>query len=145
MVALPVLVSGLEAEMIRLGYKESTMVWYHGAWRRLQRYFTARGVEEFSLDVAMEWVDEACGGFFAKEQAGTLKQTDVYLFRVAQMLGDWELHGAVMRHYSRTVGKLAGDEAAVVARFRAWLRAAERSTSTVRSYGTAAGDRKSVV
>jgi hypothetical protein len=45
----------------------------------LQRYFTARGVEEFSLDVAMEWVDEACG-FFAKEQAGALKQTDVYLF-----------------------------------------------------------------
>ena len=90
MVALPVLVSGLEAEMIRLGYKDSTMVWYHGAWRRLQRYFAARGVEEFSLDVAMEWVDEACGGFFAKEQAGTLKQTDVYLFRVAQMLGDYE-------------------------------------------------------
>ena len=90
MVALPVLVSGLEAEMIRLGYKDSTMVWYHGAWRRLQRYFSARGVEEFSLDVAMEWVDEACGGFFAKEQAGTLKQTDVYLFRVAQMLGDYE-------------------------------------------------------
>ena len=70
MVALPVLVSGLEAEMTRLGYKDSTLVWYHGAWRRLQRYFTARGVEEFSLDVAMEWVDAACGGFFAKEQAG---------------------------------------------------------------------------
>jgi hypothetical protein len=139
MAALPVLVSSLEAEMIRLGYKDSTMVWYRGAWRRLQRYFTARGVEEFSLDVAMEWVDEACG-FFAKEQAGTLKQTDVYLFRVAQMLGDYELHGAVVRHYSRTVGKLTGDEAAVVARFRAWLQAAERSASTVRSYGTLAGE-----
>src|SRR5271157_3117434 len=124
MVALPVLVSDLEAEMIRLGYKDSTMVWYRGAWRRLQRYFTACGVEEFSLDVAMEWVDEACG-FFAKEQAGTLKQTDVYLFRVAQMLGDYEAHGAVVRHYSRTVSKLSADEAAVVARFRAWLRAAE--------------------
>jgi integrase len=140
MVALPVLVSGLEAEMIRLGYKDSTMVWYHGAWRRLQRYFTACGADEFSLDLAMEWVDEACGGFFAKEQAGTLKQTDVYLFRVAQMLGDYELHGAVVRHYSRTVSKLTGDEAAVVARFRAWLRDAERSASTVRSYGTAAGE-----
>jgi hypothetical protein len=39
-------------------------------------------VEEFSLDLdldldldlAMAWADEACG-FFAKEQAGTLKQT----------------------------------------------------------------------
>src|ERR1017187_4338540 len=84
MVALSVLVSGLDAEMARLGYKDSTMVWYRGAWRRLQRYFAARGVEEFSLDLAMEWVDGACG-FFAKEQAGTLRQTDVYLFRVAQI------------------------------------------------------------
>jgi hypothetical protein len=53
---------------------------YRGSWRRMERYFTARGVQEFSLDVAMAWVDEACG-FFGKEQAGTLKQTDVYLFR----------------------------------------------------------------
>ena len=139
MVALPVLVSGLEAELLRLGYKDSTMVWYRGCWRRLQRYFAARGVEEFSLDVAMEWVDDACG-FFAKEQAGTLKQTDVYLFRVAQMLGEYETHGAVLRRYSRTVSKLDGPGAEAVARFQAWLRAAERSVSTVRSYGTMAGE-----
>ena len=140
MVALRVLVSGLEAEMVRLGYKESTMTWYHGAWRRLQRYFSDRGVEEFSLDVAMEWVDEACGGFFAKEQAGMLKQTEIYLFRVAQMLADYEAHGAVLRRYSRTVSKLTAEEAAVVARFQSWLRDAERSTSTVRSYGTAVAE-----
>src|ERR1017187_2961612 len=115
MVALSVLVSGLDAEMARLGYKDSTMVWYRGAWRRLQRYFAARGVEEFSLDLAMEWVDGACG-FFAKEQAGTLKQTGVYLFRVAQMLGEYEAHGAVLRRYSRMVSKLTGDGAAAVAR-----------------------------
>ena len=88
MVALSALVSGLDAEMARLGYKDSTMVWYRGCWRRLQRYFAARGTEEFSLDLAMAWVDDACG-FFAKEQAGALKQTDVYLFRVAQMLGEY--------------------------------------------------------
>jgi integrase len=139
MVALSALVSGLDAELVRLGYKDSTMVWYRGCWRRLQKYFAARRAEEFSLDVAMAWVDEACG-FFAKEQAGTLKQTDVYLFRVAQMLGEYEAHGAVLRRYSRTVSKLTGDEAAAVARFGAWLRAAERSASTVRSYGTLAGE-----
>jgi integrase len=139
MAALSVLVSGLDAELVRLGYKDSTMVWYRGAWRRLQRYFAAQGVEEFSLETAMAWVDEACG-FFAKEQAGTLKQTDVYLFRVAQMLGEFQAHGAVLRRYSRTVSKLAADEAAAVARFESWLRAADRSTSTVRSYGTLAGE-----
>ena len=75
MVALCALVSGLDAELVRLGYKDSTMVWYRGCWRRLQKYFAARGVDEFSLDVAMAWVDEACG-FFDKEQAGTLKRTE---------------------------------------------------------------------
>src|SRR5512142_1004687 len=120
MAALSALVSGLDAELVRLGYKDSTMVWYRGCWRRLQRYFAACGEDEFSLDLAMAWGDEACG-FFAKEQAGTLKQTDVYLFRVAQMLGDYEAHGAVLRRFSRPVSKLAAGDAAADVRFGVWL------------------------
>jgi len=140
MVAVSKLVSGLDAELVRLGYKPSTMVWYRGCWRRLERFFASSGVEEFSLDVAMTWVDEACGGFFVKEQAGTLKPTDVYLFRVAQMLDDFAVHGAVLRRYSRTVGKLAADQADLVARFQAWLHASDCAASTVRTYGTVAGE-----
>src|SRR6266853_5545599 len=139
MVALSALVSGLDAELVRLGYKDSTMVWYRGCWRRLQKYFAARGAGEFALDVAMAWVDEACG-FFGKEQAGTLKPNDIYLFRVAQMLGEYAAHGAVLRRYSRSVSKLSGDGAAAVARFEASLQAAGRSASTVRAYGTLAGE-----
>ena len=85
MATLSALVSGLDAELLRLGYNDSTMVWYRGCWRRMQNHFAARGIGEFSLDAAMAWVDEACG-FFAKEQAGTLKPNDIYLFRVAAML-----------------------------------------------------------
>ena len=43
MVAVSALVSGLDAELVRLGYKDSTIAWYRGCWRRLQRYFAARG------------------------------------------------------------------------------------------------------
>ena len=139
MATVSALVSSLDAELRRLGYKDSTMVWYRGCWRRMQKYFAARGVEEFSLDVAMAWVDEACG-FFCKEQAGTLKRTDVYLFRVAQTLEDYAVHGAVLRRYNRSVSKLSGDGAEVVARFQAHLRLAGRSASTVRTYGTLAGE-----
>ena len=139
MVALCALVSGLDAELVRLGYKDSTMVWYRGCWRRLQKYFAARGVGEFSLDVAMAWVDAACG-FFGKEQSGTLKPNDIYVFRVAQMLGEYAAHGAVLRRYSRSVSKLSGDGAEAVARFQASLRAADRAVSTVRTYGTVAGE-----
>jgi integrase len=106
----------------------------------LERFFAARGVEEFSLDLAMAWVDAACGGFFQKEQAGTLKPTDVYLFRVAQMLGDFERHGAVLRRYNRSVSKLAGADAEIIAGFQEWLRAADLAKSTVRTYGTLAGE-----
>jgi integrase len=139
MVALSALVSGLDAELVRLGYKDSTMVWYRGCWRRLQKYFAGRGVEEFSLDLAMAWVDESCG-FFGKERAGTLKPNDIYLFRVAQMLGEYAAHGAVLRRYSRSVSKLDGSGADTVARFQAWLRVADRAVSTVRTYRTVAGE-----
>ena len=50
MVAVSELVFGLDAELVRLGYKASTMAWYRGCWRRLQRFFASRGVQEFSLD-----------------------------------------------------------------------------------------------
>jgi integrase len=139
MTTVSALVSGLDAELRRLGYKDATMVWYRGCWRRMQDFFAARGVEEFSLDVAMAWVDEACG-FFGKEQAGSLEPNDIYLFRVAQMLGEFAAHGAVLRRYNRSVSKLSGDGAETVARFQAWLRAADRAVSTVRTYGTVAGE-----
>jgi integrase len=139
MATVSALVSSLDAELRRLGYKDSTMAWYRGCWRRMQKYFAARGIEEFSLDTAMAWVDEACG-FFAKEQAGTLKRTDVYLFRVAQTLEDYAVHGAVLRRYNRSVSKLDGDGADAITRFQAHLRSAGRSASTVRTYGTLAGE-----
>ena len=140
MAAVSELVSGLDAELMRLGYKPSTMVWYRGCWRRLEAFFASRGVQEFSLDVAMSWVDQACGGFFDKEQAGALKTTDVYLFRVVAMLDDFAVHGAVLRRYSRTVDKLRAEDAAVVSRFQARLREAGCAPSTVRAYGTVAGE-----
>jgi integrase len=140
MATLSALVSGLETELQRLGYKDPTLVWYRGCWRRLERFFVARGVEEFSLDLAMAWVDAACGGFFQKEQACTLKPTDVYLFRVAQMLGDFERHGAVLRRYNRSVNRLAGADADLIARFQEWLRAGDLAKSTVRTYATLAGE-----
>jgi integrase len=139
MVTLSALVSDLDAELVRQGYKASTMVWYRGCWRRLERFFAVRGAEEFSRDLTMAWVNETCG-FFDKEQAGTLKPTDVYLFRVAQMLSDYSVHGAVLRRYSRSISRLAGYAADTVGRFQGWLQTAGRAVSTVRTYSTVAGE-----
>jgi site-specific recombinase XerD len=62
------------------------------------------------------------------------------LFRVAQMLNDFAVHGAVLRRYSRIVDRLTVGEADVVAQFQAWLRAGGCAASTVRAYGTVAGE-----
>jgi hypothetical protein len=140
MAAVSELVSGLDAELVRMGYKPSTMVWYRGCWRRLERYFASHGAREFSLDVAMAWVDEACGGFFEKEQAGALGATDVYVFRVAAMLDDFAAHGAVLRRYSRSVSKLSVEQTGILAGFQAWLGANGCAVSTVRAYGTVVGE-----
>jgi hypothetical protein len=35
MATLSALVSGLDAELRRLGYKDSTLVWYRGCWASL--------------------------------------------------------------------------------------------------------------
>jgi len=139
MVALSALILDLERELARLGYQVSTIVWYRRCWRRLERYFADQGVEEFSLEIAMAWVDAACD-FFAKEQAGTLKQTDVYLFRVAQMLGDFVAHGAVLRRYDRRADKLTADQTELLGKFQAGLRAEGCAVSTVRTYRTLAGE-----
>jgi integrase len=139
MVALSALISSLERELTRLGYQDSTIAWYRGCWRRLEKYFADRGIEDFSLESAMAWVDATCD-FFAKERAGTLKQSDVYLFRVAQMLGDFVAHGAVLRRYDRRTDKLTAGQSELIAKFQAGLRADGCAVSTARAYGTLAGE-----
>ncbi len=139
MVTLSVLISDLDQELLRLGYKNSTMAWYRGCWRRLVRYFADQQVEAFSPEMALAWVDATCD-FFAKEKAGTLKQIDVYLFRVAQMLGDFVAHGAVLRRYDRRADKLTVHQTELITTFQAGLRDEGCATSTVRTYGTLAGE-----
>ena len=41
MATLSALVSGLEAELRRLGCKDSTLVWYRGCWRRMHKHFAS--------------------------------------------------------------------------------------------------------
>ena len=78
--------------------------------------------------------------FLEKEQAGVLKATDVYVFRVAAMLDDFAVHGSVLRRYSRSVSKLSAGQAEILAGFHAWLREGGCAVSTVRAYGSVAGE-----
>ena len=81
-------------------YKEATLNYYRVNWIRLIHYFESRNEEFFSEAVAMEYVDEKCD-FFAKEKSGLLTQSNIYLFRIIRMIGDFQSHGTVSRRYEK--------------------------------------------
>ncbi|MGH2862458.1 MAG: tyrosine-type recombinase/integrase [Solirubrobacteraceae bacterium] len=64
----------------------------------------------------------------------------MYLFRVAAMLDDFQAHAAVLRRYSRSVSKLSVEQTDILAKFEASLRVDGCAVSTVRAYGTVAGE-----
>ena len=99
------LIAQLEQELIRQGYKEATLKYYRENWKRICTYFEERGEKYFSEAVAMEYVDSKCN-FFAKERAGQLTQSNIYLFRIVRMMGDFGQHGIVLRRYTRSLSRI---------------------------------------
>jgi site-specific recombinase XerD len=95
----------LERELVRQGYKTATLKYYRDVWKRIAAYFETHGEVHFSEAVAMEYVDNKCD-FFAKEKAGLLTQSNIYLFRIVRMMGDFQQHGAVLRRYSRSLSRV---------------------------------------
>jgi hypothetical protein len=111
MATLSALVSGLDGELRRLGYNDSTLVRYRAAgvvWRGSSLPVASRSSRwTWRLRGSMRRAASS-----RRSGRGTLKPNDVYLFGVAQMLGDYAVHGAVLRRYCPSVGKLAGEGAA---------------------------------
>ena len=68
------LINLLEQELIRIGYKESTLHYYRKNWKRLIAYFDERGEQFFSEKTAMQYVDDKCD-FFAKSLFSIFRST----------------------------------------------------------------------
>jgi len=128
------LVSRLEQELIRQGYKEATLNYYRTNWKRIAAYFDERGEEFFSEAVAMEYVYKKCD-FFAKEKNGKLTQSNIYLFRIVRMMGDFAQHGVVLRRYMRSLSRVNNEfHKQCLDGFAKQCKAKEYSVSTQKSY-----------
>ena len=99
------LVKRLEHELIRMGYAEATLYYYRANWKMIVSHFDVLGEACFSEATAMEYVDNKCD-FFEKERAGKLTQSNVYLFRIVRMMGDFAQHGTVLRRYARSLSRV---------------------------------------
>lgn len=137
-VPLRELISLLEKELIRMHYKEATLMYYRANWARLTRYFDSCNEEFYSETLAMKYVDERCD-FFAKEQAGLLTQSNIYLFRIIRMIGDFQQHGMVARRYMRSLSRINEPiHKELLKGFEIYCKSCNYSFSTCKSYGRTA-------
>ena len=128
------LVNLLEQELIRVGYKEATLNYYRNNWKRIIAHFDERSESFFSEAVAMQYVDAKCD-FFVKEKAGLLTQSNIYLFRIVRMMGDFQQHGTVLHRYHRSLSKInSPDNLAILNRFQKHCQSCGYAVSIQKSY-----------
>ena len=128
------LIIGLEKELIRMSYAPATLDYYRAHWKRIVIYFEEINEIYFSEYIAMTYVDKKCN-FFEKEQSGTLTQSNIYLFRIVRMLGDFALHGTVLRRYHRSLSRIKESlNIAILEKFKHHCRISEYANSTCKSY-----------
>lgn len=95
---LPDLISELEQELIRLGYTKGSMTFYHRRWNQLMAYAEDRGECYYTEQLGMDFVQEFFG-ITQDDFARTLPQAETQELRVIRMVGDFQLHHAVLRRY----------------------------------------------
>ena len=88
----------LEKELYRLHYTEASVMQYRRMWRRITTFFEQEGIDYFTEEAGMHFLDEHFN-FFELEKAGNLTQSIINVFRIVRMLGDFQQHGSILRRY----------------------------------------------
>ena len=95
---LPDLISGLEQELRRLGYTKGSMTFYRRRWNQLMAYAEDRGECYYTEQLGMDFLKEFFG-ITQEDFSRTLPQAETQEIRVIRMVGDFQLHHAVLRRY----------------------------------------------
>ena len=95
---LPDLISGLEQELLRLGYTKGSMSFYRRRWNQLMAYAEDRGEYFYTEQLGMDFLNEFFG-ISQEDFSRPLPQAETQEIRVIRMVGDFQLHHAVLRRY----------------------------------------------
>lgn len=95
---LPDLISGLEQELLQLGYTKGSMTFYRRRWNQLMAYAEDRGECYYTEQLGMDFLKEFFG-VTQEDFSRTLPQAETQEIRVIRMVGDFQLHHAVLRRY----------------------------------------------
>lgn len=94
------LISELEQELLSLGYTEGSMCFYRRRWKQLLNYSVEHNEEYYSEQLGIEFLKDTFG-ITQDDFARTLPQKETQELRVIRMIGDFQLHHAVLRRYMK--------------------------------------------
>ena len=92
------LILNLEKELLRLGYSEGSMTFYKRRWQQLLVFADEHGEAHYSERLGINFIEKHFN-ILEKDFEGDLKQSEVQNLRIIRMLGDFQLHGTILRRY----------------------------------------------
>lgn len=92
------LLTNLEQELLRLGYTEGSLTFYRRRWRKLREFAGKHDHVHYSEQLGIDFVRESYG-IMPDDFSCTLNQAQTQELRVIRMIGDFQLHHAVLRRY----------------------------------------------
>src|SRR3989442_3280877 len=92
------LLQDLEQELLRLGYTKGTMTFYRNRWRKLEDFADRKGQVYYTEQLGIDFGRESFG-IPQEDFSRTLNQAQTQELRVIRMVGDFQLHHAVLRRY----------------------------------------------
>jgi hypothetical protein len=95
---LNALLQDLEQELLRLGYTKGSLTFYRNRWRKLEEYADRCGQVDYTERLGIDFVQEYFG-ISQDDFSRTLNQAQTEALRVIRMVGDFQLHHAVLRRY----------------------------------------------
>lgn len=128
------LIVNLEKELLRLGYSEGSMTFYKRRWQQLLAFAKEQGATHYSERLGIDFIEQ-CFNILEKDFEGTLKQCEVQNLRVIRMVGDFQLHGTILRRYYKHKELLHNPHfIEVINDFKQYCINKDYSTATVEHY-----------
>ena len=128
------LLHDLEQEMLRLGYTESTMRFYRRRWSMLLQFAQEHDEKCFSERLGIAFIEKYFH-ILEKDFEKTLSQADTQELRIIRIIGDFQLHGTVLRRCCK-YKKLLTDPTfiSISDRFKSYCETKSYSKVTVEHY-----------
>ena len=124
-----------EQEMRRLGYAEGTLKNYRWRWQMLLRFARERGENCYSERLGVDFVEKYFH-IYEKDFNNKLSESETHELRTIRMIGDFQLHHAILRRYSTKQKKLLTEPyfVAISTQFKSYCLSQGYSKVTINNY-----------